>query len=330
MTEPVPPAAGPPGAAGSARSSDSPGAAAGQPVVLVARAPERAAGLLALLRERGLDPIAAPVIERAPVEDPAELDAARERLADGAYTWVAITSVNAVDALLGPAPDGAAANVANADGAASAGEDTTSAGSVAESRQRLLRATHLGVDDSPPTDTPAPSDTPSAGSVESRSVHPGPVRWAAVGPATERALAARGVTADLVPRTATGAGLADAFPVAPKGLAPRVLLPLGDLASDTLRAGLAAKGWVADVVTAYRTVARELPAELRGPYDVVVVTSGSAARQLAAQLGPQRVVAIGEPSAGTARAVGHTVLAVAATPTDAALADAVTEALVRT
>jgi uroporphyrinogen-III synthase len=42
------------------------------------------------------------------------------------------------------------------------------------------------------------------------------------------------------------------------------------------------------------------------------------------------VVAIGEPSAGTARAVGHTVLVVADEPTDAALADAVAEALVRT
>ncbi|WP_285101810.1 uroporphyrinogen-III synthase [Promicromonospora sp. MEB111] len=270
MTEPVPPAAGPPVAAGSTGSSDSPAPTAGQPAVLVARAPERAAGLLALLRGRGLDPVASPVIERAPVEDPAELDAARERLADGAYDWVAITSVNAVDALLGPE------------------------------------------------------------SAESRSVHAGPVRWAAVGPATEQALAAHGISVDLVPRTTTGAGLADAFPVAPLGPAHRVLLPLGDLASDTLRAGLAAKGWVADVVTAYRTVARELPAELRGSYDVVVVTSGSAARQVAAQLGPQRVVAIGGPSAGTARAVGHTVLAVAATPTDAALADAVTEALVRT
>lgn len=292
MTEPVPPAVAPSGAAGSAGPSGSPGPAAGQPAVLVARAPERAAGLLALLRERGLDPVAAPVIERAPVEDPAELDAARERLLDGAYVWVAITSVNAVDALLGPATD-AAANLADADGAAAPEEDTTSAGS--------------------------------------RSVHAASVRWAAVGPATERALAAYGLAADLVPRTATGAGLADAFPAASDAApAPRVLLPLGDLASDTLRAGLVAKGWAVDVVTAYRTVARELPAELPGPYDVVVVTSGSAARQVAAQLGPQRVVAIGEPSAGTARAVGHRVLAVAATPTDAALADAVTEALVRT
>ena len=258
-----------------------PADSAGRPVVLVARAPERAAGLLTLLRERGLDAIAAPVIERAPVEDHAELDAARERLARGAYDWVAVTSVNAVDALLGAATG----------------------------------------------DTPDGVGRTSAG----------PVRWAAVGPATRQALTAHGLVVDLVPEVATGAGLADVFPAATLGDAsraggqePRVLLPLGNLASDTLRTGLEAKGWAIDVVTVYRTVTRELPPELRRPYDVVVVASGSAARQVAAQLGPQRVVTIGEPSAGTARGVGHTVLAVAVEPTDEALADAVTEALVRT
>lgn len=259
-----------------------PADAAGHPAVLVARARERAAGLLALLRERGFDAVAAPVIERAPVEDLAELDAARERLARGAYDWVAITSVNAVDALLGPAT----------------GDVADLAGQIADE----------------------------------------PVRWAAVGPATRQALAARGLAVDLVPDVLTGAGLAEAFPTATiasagKGLRaaagePRVLLPLGDLASDTLRAGLVAKGWAVDVVTAYRTVTRELPPELRRPYDVVVVASGSAARQVAAQLGPQRVVAIGEPSARAARVAGHTVLATAAEPTDEALADAVAEALV--
>jgi uroporphyrinogen-III synthase len=275
--------------------------------VLIARDPDRATDLLALLRDRGLDPVAAPVIERAPVEDEAELDAAREHLADGTYHWVAITSVNAVDALLGPAPDDAGVTRGN----------TTHGESVAQSGQRLPGATH------PPVGSFAPGTTPASA-----------VRWAAVGPATRRALIARGLTVDLVPATLTGAGLAEAFPAAPGDAdslpAPRVLLPLGDLASGTLRAGLQAKGWAVDVVTAYRTVTRELPPELRRPYDVVVVASGSAARQVAAQLGPQRVVTIGEPSARAADAAGHTVLAIATEPTDAALADAVTEALVST
>ena len=275
MTDQVPPTAEPPGSAG-------------PPAVLITRAPERASDLLTLLRERGIVTTAAPVIERAPVEDPAELDAARERLADGAYTWVAITSVNAVNALLGPASD----------------------------------------------DTPA-----SEGRFGTDLLTP--ARWAAVGPATQRALADHGAVVDLVPETATAVGLAAAFPASTARRAfrtgsragdkePLVLLPLGDLASDTLRAGLVAKGWAVDVVTAYRTVARELPQELHRRYDAVVVASGSAARQVAMQLGPQRVVAIGEPSARAAGDVGHTVLAIAENPTDEALADAVAEALART
>lgn len=269
MTEQVSSAAGPAWPDGPAAPPD----------VLVARSPERASGLLALLRERGLDPVAAPVIERAPVEDPAELDAARARLGDGAYAWVAVTSVNAVYALLGTRLDAPCAD-------------------------------------------PAPRDVGRT------------TWWAAVGPATSRALARYDVTADLVPEVATAAGLVDAFPRAEARAAagaepPRVLLPLGNLASDTLRAGLVAKGWAVDVVTAYRTVTRALPPELRRAYDVVVVASGSAARQVAAQLGPQRVVAIGEPSAHAAGDVGHTVLAVADEPTDEALANAVAQAGVR-
>ncbi|WP_423462665.1 uroporphyrinogen-III synthase [Promicromonospora sp. MS192] len=300
---------------------------AARPTVLVARSPERSVALLALLRERGLDAIAAPVIERAAVEEPTELDAARSLVAAGGYAWVAITSVNAVDALLGPAE--------SADTPALPGGNTPARDSVAQGRQRLLSATHLGAGDLLRGDTPADTPSPAPSHTSAGTPWTRPVRWAAVGPATRQALEARGITVDLVPGTATGAGLADAFPAVPAENAPaenaparRVLLPLGDLASGTLRAGLVAKGWTVDVVTAYRTVAHELPPELHRRYDAVVVASGSAARQVAAQLGPQRVVAIGEPSARAAGAVGHTVLAVAAEPTDAALADAVTEALV--
>lgn len=305
------------------------------PAVLVARAPERAAGLLARLRERGLDPVAAAVIERAPADDPAALDAARAGLADGTYAWVAITSVNAVDALLGPARDAPGAGA----GLGDLVQARPSPGHVAERGQLLPGATRSREPARPETDTPGSSDTPGVAQAAAPDTAPAalPVRWAAVGPATAQALATRGVAVDLVPAVATGAGLAEAFPAAPAHrasahpapTAPRVLLPLGDLAADTVRAGLVAKGWAVDVVTAYRTVAHELPAPLRRAYDVVVVASGSAARQVARQLGPQAVVAIGEPSARAATDAGHTVLAVAAHPTDAALADAVTEALAK-
>jgi uroporphyrinogen-III synthase len=111
-----------------------------------------------------------------------------------------------------------------------------------------------------------------------------------------------------------------------------VLVPVGDLAAPTLADGLRAKGWEPHVVTAYRTVARVLPPDVvvqakSGGYDVVVVASGSAAREVAAQVGPQRVVAIGEPSAEAARVAGHEVVAVAVRPTDEALAAAVVQSL---
>lgn len=153
-----------------------------------------------------------------------------------------------------------------------------------------------------------------------------PVRWAAVGPATVRALADAGIATDLVPDDeASAEGLVAAFPAAP-ATGARVLLPLGDRARPTLRDGLTRLGWTPDVVTAYRTVRSDLPADVAGAsYDVVVVTSGSVAREIADQHGTGTpVVAIGRPSAEVARDVGLTVAAVADHPTDAALAAAVT------
>jgi uroporphyrinogen-III synthase len=165
-----------------------------------------------------------------------------------------------------------------------------------------------------------------------------PTRWAAVGPATVRALREHGVEPELVPGTATAAGLVAAFPAPAAGAAegaaaggtgPEALLPLGDLATPTLADGLVALGWEPDVVTAYRTVRSALPDDVAARrFDLVVVTSGSVAREVADQLGTDApVVAIGTPSADVAREVGLTVAAVASTPTDAALAAAVTTAI---
>ncbi|MFE7404505.1 uroporphyrinogen-III synthase, partial [Isoptericola sp. NPDC057559] len=115
--------------------------------------------------------------------------------------------------------------------------------------------------------------------------------------------------------------------------AARVLLPLGDLARPTLERGLAGRGWAPRVVTAYRTVHHALPAGVAdraraGGFDLVVVSSGSVAREIAAQAGTGvRVVAIGGPSAEAARDAGLRVVAVADHPTDDALAAAVVSAL---
>jgi uroporphyrinogen-III synthase len=71
------------------------GALAGRRVA-VTRAPTQAADLLALLRERGAEPLACPTIAVQPPESYAQLDAALRAL--GRYHWVTFTSANAVNA----------------------------------------------------------------------------------------------------------------------------------------------------------------------------------------------------------------------------------------
>ncbi len=233
----------------------------------------------------------APAIERAPITNTAPVDAAVQALADGAFAWVVVTSVNAIDEL----------------------------------RDAAAR---LGVPLAPP-------DTADG------------VRWAAVGPATRRALEAQGVQVALEPRENSARGLLAAFgelgeaggPTssgAPGSTdAPLVLVPQGDLAAPTMAEGLAELGYAPHVVTVYRTVAHDLPEAVvrswrSGTIHAVVLTSGSVAREVARQLGPDPAVAgvaIGEPTARAARAAGLRLDAVAAAATDDALAAAVLSAL---
>jgi uroporphyrinogen-III synthase len=263
--------------------------------VLLPRDPERASALAARLEALGAAVLVAPATRTDAAADPGALDDAVRRLAEGAYAWAVVTSVNAVRAL-----EAAAARVAPG-GAALAGA---------------------------------------------------PAAWAAVGPTTRRALEALGVAVTLVPEHERSAeGLVAVFPAPPAApgagdgaagtVARRVLLPQGDLARDTLRNGLAARGWAPEVVVAYRTVPVDLPADVvrratgapgaDGGVDAVVLTSGSVARQVAAQLGTGLpAVCIGRPSAEVAADVGLDVAAVATAPTDAALADAVVRALAET
>ncbi|MDF2807380.1 MAG: hypothetical protein K0S43_2326 [Cellulosimicrobium sp.] len=266
--------------------------------VLVPRAPERAAGLAATLRDAGARVLVSPAIERARVEDAAPVDGAVARLAHGDFAWVVVTSVNAIDEL-------------------------------------VASAARQGVD---------------LGDAARRS------RWAAVGPATHRALEAVGIQVDLEPTENSARGLVTAFAAlastdhtstspnqastsANQGSTSRgrglVLLPQGDLAAPTMHDGLHDLGYVPHVVTVYRTVTHALAPEVvaawhAGEVDAVVLTSGSVAREVARQLGPRddvAGVAIGDPTARTARAVGLRLDAVAARPTDSALATALTTVL---
>jgi uroporphyrinogen-III synthase len=262
--------------------------------VLVPRAPERAAGLAAMLRGAGANVLVSPAIERARVEDTAPVDGAVARLAHGDFAWVVVTSVNAIDELV-----------------ASAARQGVALGDAA--RQ---------------------------------------ARWAAVGPATRRALEAVGIQVDLEPTENSARGLVAAFAALAstdhtstspdqasisrgRGL---VLLPQGDLAAPTMHDGLHDLGYVPHVVTVYRTVTHALAPDVvaawrAGEVDAVVLTSGSVAREVARQLGPRDDVvgvAIGDPTARAARDVGLRLDAVAERPTDAALAAALVGALAAT
>ncbi|MFJ4109760.1 uroporphyrinogen-III synthase [Oerskovia enterophila] len=274
--------------------------------VLVPRSPERAEPLAARLRAQGATVLVSPAIERAPIEDTAAMDAAVADLAHGAFAWVVVTSVNAIDEL------------------------TASA-----ARRGLDLAALAG-----PAGTGGAADSAGPGT-----------RWAAVGPATRRALEAVGVHVDLEATVNSARGLLAAFDALTDQLSEahraepratsddssastssrRVLVPQGDLAKPTMAEGLRERGWDVHVVTAYRTVSHALSPEVveawrAGAVDVVVLTSGSVAREVAAQLGVDpRVagVAIGEPTAEAAHAVGLRIDAVAEKATDEALAGAV-------
>ncbi|WP_425860493.1 uroporphyrinogen-III synthase [Arthrobacter sp. TWP1-1] len=80
---------------------------------------------------------------------------------------------------------------------------------------------------------------------------------ATIGPTSVAVLAAEGIHATLAPADIqSAAGLVELWPdYAPAdGGSSRVLLPQSNLAEPTLVAGLTAKGWDPEIVTAYRTV----------------------------------------------------------------------------
>lgn len=150
-----------------------------------------------------------------------------------------------------------------------------------------------------------------------------PLRVAAVGTTTAKALTDRGVRVDLIPTEFRGKAMPAAM--APE-LAPgdRVLMARGDLADPALAAGLTAFGAQVDDRVCYRTVpSTPDPSGLRaqlaaGMVDYVAFTSGSTVRNLLALLdGPAalagtRIACIGPDSALVARELGLSVHLVAA------------------
>jgi len=144
------------------------------------------------------------------------------------------------------------------------------------------------------------------------------LRFAAVGPATARALESRGLTAAFIPddyvAEALAAGLGDVS-------GRRILLPHAELAREVLADDLRRRGAVVDEIAVYRTLPAQADpaglAELRRGVDVVTFTSGSAARNFARLLDGQPLSAtltacIGPITAAAAREAGLPVEVVAA------------------
>jgi uroporphyrinogen-III synthase len=162
---------------------------------------------------------------------------------------------------------------------------------------------------------------------------PESTRIAAVGETTAAALQLAGYPVDFVPHADNSArGLVKEWPASE--IRGRVLIPQSDIADPTLVAGLSKLGFGVEFVSAYRTVgvplAPDVLADLEsGRIAGVLVTSGSVARQLAAQLPhlpPETVIAcIGPRTAFDARAAGLPVHVIAEERTAVSLIEALVD-----
>lgn len=153
---------------------------------------------------------------------------------------------------------------------------------------------------------------------------PSALKIAAVGPSTRDRLAEVGLNVDLMPGQFVGEGLVDAFRMSYGN--DRVLLAQAEIARPTVRDGLAAKGWVVDVVAAYKTVAPDIAADSRRQIDgadAITFTSSSTVENYLDAVGragmPGVVACIGPVTADTARAKGLNVTLVAEEHTIAGL-----------
>lgn len=173
----------------------------------------------------------------------------------------------------------------------------------------------------------------SAAGVAALAELPRGPRWAAVGPATARALEARGITADLVPAATNAAAIADELPDA---AGARVLLARADAAGRDLPDRLRERGAKVDDVAVYHTV--EAPAASSVPLGLaladpdlaaVIFASGSAIHGFLKLGGLPSLpaVTIGPRTTAEAVQLGFTVLAEAGAQGADSLAEAVRRAL---
>lgn len=162
---------------------------------------------------------------------------------------------------------------------------------------------------------------------------PEATRVAAIGETTAQALAVAGYRVDVAPQSDSSArSLVREWP--PEHARGRALVPHSESTDPTLEAGLARLGLEATFVSAYRTVGVAAQPDVvedmrRGRIDAALVTSGSVAREVAAQLSPLPdsviVVCIGPRTAFDARAAGLPVHIIAEERSAESMLDALAE-----
>lgn len=119
------------------------------------------------------------------------------------------------------------------------------------------------------------------------------LRVAAVGPATADAVRDRGVAVEITPQRCVAEALVEALSAHTSLAGKRFLLPLADIARETLPRSLSEAGAIVDVVVAYRTVhdLEEVGKSARlveqGVLDAVTFTSGSTARSFFGNIPPR-------------------------------------------
>lgn len=162
---------------------------------------------------------------------------------------------------------------------------------------------------------------------------PPATKVAAVGETTAAALALAGYRVDFVPEGDNSArGLVKEWPTTE--ITGRVLVPQSDIAEPVLVTGLARLGLDVQFVSAYRTVGVPVTDSIQGDVasgriGAILVTSGSVARQIAAQLAPLPaatvVACIGPRTAFDARAAGLAVHVIAEDRSATSLVEALVE-----
>ncbi len=272
--------------------------------ILVARAPDRAGELVTALRDVGAEPVLLPLIDFEVASDQHSLDVAFDALGAGAYAWLVISSVTAVQALEAKAAERGATLETWLPG-------SLLVATIGPATRRALQLRGIGVDLAPSAEQ---SGAGLAGIWPEGRTRVFLPQADIADPALRRGLEARGASVQAVTAYRTVDYPAD---------------PARSLATHAAATGDHSAEPPAAVLTA-----AEAKAEVEaGRLHAVVAASPSAARRIHAELAPLggcRFVAIGRSTAGQAEALGLTVASTAEQPTASGLLAAVIRSLATT